>query len=345
MVHAQMRASSPPESGAGLAFLGSVALHIALGAVMVLAVNRPPPEEPVVQAELWSSLPPMQPATPATPAPPPAPEPPPAAAPEPIPPPPQAAEPAPTEADIALEKKRAEEDRALQARREAQERAEKERIAQQKAAQEKLARERAAREKAEKDKAEKAALEEAARQSALARQKAAEELKRRAEQDKLAKQKAAEEEQRRQAAIKKEVDRQRREQEQLVLKQLGNDAKARAADEGKDQVTKAGVSGGAKIGDRSGVLASYAALIRTHIRVNIRGFDPARAPNNPEVIFEVSQLANGQISNIVMKQSSGNSAWDATVRRAIEASSPLPRAPDGSVEPVLTLSFRPQDPR
>nr|UOZ97286.1 hypothetical protein NCPCFENI_01204 [Cupriavidus sp.] len=161
----------------------------------------------------------------------------------------------------------------------------------------------------------------------------------------MAKQKAAEEERRRQAAIKKEVDRQRREQEQLVLKQLGNDAKARAADEGKDQVTKAGVSGGAKIGDRSGVLASYAALIRAHIRVNIRGFDPARAPNNPEVIFEVSQLANGQISSIVMKQSSGNSAWDATVRRAIEASSPLPRAPDGSVEPVLTLSFRPQDPR
>lgn len=346
MIHAQMRASSPPESGAGLAFLGSLVLHVALGAAMVLAVHRTPPEDPVVQAELWSSLPPMQPATPAKSAPPPVPEPAPVAPAEPMPPPaPAAAEPVPSEADIALEKKRAEEDRALRARREAQERAERERIAQQRAAQEKLARDRAAKQKAEKDRAEKAALEEAARQSALARQKAAEDLKRRAEQEKLAKQKAAEEERRRQAAIKKEVDRQRKEQEQLVLKQLGNDARARVADEGKDQVTKAGVSGGAKIGDRSGVLASYAALIRAHIRVNIRGFDPASAPNNPEVIFEVSQLANGRISSIVMKQSSGNTAWDATVRRAIEVSNPLPRASDGSVEPVLTLSFRPQDPR
>ncbi|MBM3375687.1 MAG: cell envelope integrity protein TolA [Betaproteobacteria bacterium] len=344
MVHAQMRASSPPESSAGLAFLGSLVLHIVLGAAMVLAVHRPPPEDPVVQAELWSSLPPMQPARPAPPVTP-APEPAPVAPAEPMPPAPEAAEPVPSEADIALEKKRAEEDRALRARREAQERAEKERIAQQRAAQEKLAREKTAKDRAEKDKAEKAAREEAARQSALAQKKAAEDLKRRAEQEKVAKQKAAEEEQRRQAAIKKEVDRQRKEQEQLVLKQLGNDARARAADEGKDQMTKAGVSGGAKIGDRSGVLASYAALIRAHIRVNIRGFDPDRAPNNPEVIFEVSQLANGQITGIVMRQSSGNTAWDATVRRAIEASSPLPRAPDGSVEPVLTLSFRPQDPR
>jgi colicin import membrane protein len=340
VIHAQIRASSPPESGAGLAFLGSLVLHIALSAAMVFAVHRPPPEDPVVQAELWSSLPPLQPAIPATQAPPPAPEPEPVAPAESVPPPLKAAEPAPTEADIALEKKRAEEEQAFRARREAQERAEKERVSQQKAAQEKLAREKAA-----KEKAEKAALEEAARQAAIAQQKAVEDLNRRAEQEKVAKQKAAEEEQRRQAAIKKEVERQRIEQEQLVLKQLGNDARARAADEGKDQVTKAGVSGGAKIGDRSGVLASYAALIRAHIRVNIRGFDPARAPNNPEVIFEVSQLANGQISSIVMKQSSGNTAWDATVRRAIEASSPLPRASDGSVEPVLTLSFRPQDPR
>lgn len=333
MIPAQMRASSPPESGAGLAFLGSVFLHLAIGAVMVLAAQRPTPEDPVVQAELWSSLPPMQPPTPAQAATPPAPEPEPnAAAAEPSSPAPAPAEAAPSEADIALEKKRAEEEQARRAQQEAQERAEKERIAQQKAAQEKRAR-------------EKAALEEAARQSALARQKAAEELKRRAEQDKAAKQKAAEEERRRQAAIKKEIDRQRREQEELVLKQFGNDAKARAADEGKDQATKAGVSGGAKIGDRSGVLASYAALIRAHIRVNIRGFDPARAPNNPEVIFEVAQLASGQITGIVMKQSSGNTAWDATVERAIRASSPLPRASDGSVEPVLTLSFRPQDPR
>ena len=344
MIHPVPGDSRPPETGTFLAFALSIAVHIAIGTAMVLAVEkRQPEEDPVVQAELWSSLPPMQPATPAE-LPPPKPTV--SSSQEPIEAltqgPTLAAQAAPTEADIALEKKRLEQERASKAQQDAQAREERERIAREKQIQEKAARDKASKERAEKEKAE---LTEAARQAVIAREEAARDLKRRQQEERLAKKRAEDEKRQREAAIKKEIDRQRREQEELVLKQFGNDAKARSADDGKDRTTKAGVSGGAKIGDRSGVIASYVAAIRAHVRDNIRGFDPSRAPNNPEVIFDVVQQSNGLISSITMKQSSGNTAWDTTVERAIRASSPLPRASDGSVEPLLTLSFRPQDPR
>lgn len=329
MTHPASEALSPQQPGPGLPFVGALLVHMAIGTAMLLAVHRPVPEEPVVQAELWASLPPLQPAAATAPQEPPVPDSVTAQAPA---PPPEVKTEAPApEPDIALEKKRLEEERQRKEQEAVKARADKERLAQQKSLADRLAREKAA--------SEKATQEKAARENAAKERAAAEEAAR------LARQKAAEEKRQRDAAIKKEVDRQRREQEELVLKQLGNDAKARPADEGKDRTTKAGVSGGAKIGDRSGVLASYVAAIRAHVRENIRGFDPSRAPNNPEVVFEVVQTPAGLISSITLKQSSGNTAWDNTVERAIRASSPLPKASDGSVEPLLTLAFRPQDPR
>ena len=94
--------------------------------------------------------------------------------------------------------------------------------------------------------------------------------------------------------------------------------------------------------DRQNFLAEYASSIRARIRSRI-SFDPARAPDNPEVIFVVEQQSNGRVVKVTKKQSSGNAGWDAAVERAIWGSSPLPSASDGTVENLLTLAFRPLD--
>ncbi len=284
-----------------VATLGSLAVHAALGMALLLAIDVQKEEPPVVQAELWSSLP----AEIAANAP---------LAPEPTPSPSikdiASAQPKAEEAEIALAKKKAEEE---ETRRRAEEQ------------------KRRADEKAEKDRQDKR------KQAQITKEKEeAERLKKRTD-EKAARERAALEQRRKEA-----TERIRQEQLAQVRQSLGQDPKAKAADQGEDVRTKAGVTGGAEIGDRTGVLADYAASIRARIRNRI-SFDPARAPDNPEVVFVVEQQATGRVLKVTKKKSSGNEGWDAAVERAILGSSPLPKTADGSVENPLTLSFRPLD--
>lgn len=97
------------------AVIASLAVHLGLAAAMVISVNWGWHSPVAIQAELWSSLPPIQ--TPSQPTPQPTPEPPPAktetkptpssASPAKIPPP------EPSAADIALQKKREQEKKRL----------------------------------------------------------------------------------------------------------------------------------------------------------------------------------------------------------------------------------------
>jgi colicin import membrane protein len=299
-----------------VATLGSLAVHAALGLAMLLAIDVQKEEPPVVQAELWSSLPaelaanapvapPLQPSPPI----------------KDIAP----AQPNAEEAEIALTKKKAEEE---ETRRKAEEQAEKDRARKAKQADEQK---RLADEKAERDRLGKL------KQAPLTKDKEeAERRKKRA--DEKAAHDRAEFEQRRKEA----TERMRQEHSAQVMQSLGQDPKAKAADKGDDLRTKAGVAGGAEIGDRTGVLADYAASIRARIRNRI-SFDPARAPDNPEVVFVVEQQATGRVLKVTKNKSSGNAGWDAAVERAIWGSSPLPKTADGQVENPLTLAFRPLD--
>ena len=89
--------------------------------------------------------------------------------------------------------------------------------------------------------------------------------------------------------------------------------------------------------------AMYSDRIRQYVRSKLV-FPGADSVNgNPEAVFEVRQLPNGEIVSITQRKSSGLPAWDSAVERALQRSSPLPRAEDGSVEPILVLSFRPKD--
>ena len=287
-----------------VATLGSLTVHAALGLAMLLAIDVQKEEPPVVQAELWSSLP----AEIAANAP---------LAPAPTPSPPikdiAPAQPNAEEAEIALAKKKAEEE---EARRKAEEQAERDRLV---------------KEKAEKDRQDKL------KQARITKEKEEAERRKKRADEKAARERAELEQRRKEA-----TERIREEQLAQVRQSLGQDPKAKAADNGDDLRTKAGVAGGAEIGDRTGVLADYAASIRARIRNRI-SFDPARAPDNPEVVFVVEQQATGRVLKVTKKKSSGNAGWDAAVERAIWGSSPLPKTADGSVENPLTLAFRPLD--
>lgn len=88
--------------------------------------------------------------------------------------------------------------------------------------------------------------------------------------------------------------------------------------------------------------AGYADKIRSKIKANI--VLPPDIKGNPEAIFDVIQLPTGEVLSARLRQSSGHSAYDHAVERAILKSSPLPR-PDRPAQfrRELQLKFRPQE--
>ena len=299
-----------------VATLGSLAVHAALGLAMLLAIDVKEEELPVVQAELWSSLP----AEIAANAP---------LAPAPTPSPPiediAPAQPNAEEAEIALAKKKAEEE---ETRRRAEEQVEKDRALKAKQADE---RKRVADEQAEKDRQDKR------KQAQITKEKKEAERRKKRDEEKAERDRAEAEKR-----LKEANDRTRQEETARLKERLSRDLNAKAADQGEDVRTKAGVAGGADIGDRSGIIANYQELISRRIKSNIDGWDK-NAPKNPEAIFLVQQDSLGVITKITMKKGSGNRTWDTIVERAIRASSPLPKTSDGKVESSLELAFRPRE--
>lgn len=87
-------------------------------------------------------------------------------------------------------------------------------------------------------------------------------------------------------------------------------------------------------------LADYASKIRGKIRGNI--VLPPALQGNPEAVFEVSQLPSGEVLEVRLKRSSGNSALDGAIERAIRKSSPLPKPDDPSLfKRELEIKYRP----
>lgn len=93
---------------------------------------------------------------------------------------------------------------------------------------------------------------------------------------------------------------------------------------------------------RSRALATWTEKIRDKIRGNI--VLPPDLRGNPEALFLVMQLPTGEVLQVQLVISSGHTAYDDAVYRAILKSSPLPK-PDtpGLFERELKLTFRPKD--
>jgi len=88
--------------------------------------------------------------------------------------------------------------------------------------------------------------------------------------------------------------------------------------------------------------ADYMGRIRGKIRGNL--ILPPEVKGNPEAVFDVSQLPSGEILSVKLRKSSGSSALDAAIERAILKSNPLPKPERGELfSRELELKFRPMD--
>jgi colicin import membrane protein len=86
----------------------------------------------------------------------------------------------------------------------------------------------------------------------------------------------------------------------------------------------------------------YVGKIRSKIRSNI--LVPDGIAGNPEAVFDVAQLPNGEILSVELRKTSGHAAYDAAVERAILKSSPMPKPGEpGLYQRELVLRFRPQE--
>jgi colicin import membrane protein len=91
-------------------------------------------------------------------------------------------------------------------------------------------------------------------------------------------------------------------------------------------------------------LGTWIGKIRSKIKGNIRTFVVDQVAGNPEAIFDVALLPNGEVLTVRMRKSSGNKAYDEEVQRAINAASPLPKPDQPSLfRRELELKFRPRD--
>ena len=292
-----------------------------------------------------------------------------AAAPEPNPPaePPPTAQPEPaqpTPEDIAREKaqeaQRIEEERqeaieaeqrrlAEEARREEEERIAQERLAEQaKRAEEERQAEEARRQEAarlaeEARKAEEAKKAEEERRAAEAEAKRiAEELKREEaeRQAQEAAQKAAAERQAREAEqAKRRIAQQARERELARLAaKIDPNAQRSGTTRGDQRNFRRSLTGSA--------LATWSNRVRACIRPNILFDVPVNTPRGRYVAeYQVRLQSDGkQIGSPELKKSSGLSAYDTNVLRAIRLCNPFPQPTGGEAIPsVLTITFDPVD--
>lgn len=91
---------------------------------------------------------------------------------------------------------------------------------------------------------------------------------------------------------------------------------------------------------RSKATADYIGKIKGKIKGNI--VLPPDIRGNPEAVFDVVQLPSGEILSVKLKKSSGHTAYDNAIERAILKSSPLPKPAQGDLfSRSLELKFRP----
>ena len=90
--------------------------------------------------------------------------------------------------------------------------------------------------------------------------------------------------------------------------------------------------------------SSYAAALTARIYFNTSySGNRDSIAGNPRATFRVEQLPSGEVTAIVLIESSGIPEFDGAVERAIAKSSPLPKKSDGTVEPAFTVSVSMKD--
>ncbi len=308
----------------------AVLVHLMFFGLLVFGISWQKKIASPVVVDLWQDLPEpvkkvLLPPEPPKPAPKPVPKPPkpvPEVRKEPVAPPPPAPKvetPKPSAADIELKEKLRKQKEEEAARREEQKKAELEKRKleeeQHKAAEEQQ------REEAEHKRAEQEKLR---REDEACR---AEEHKR-AEEQKRADEAKREDERKQRAAV---MERERQQQEAARKQHEAEETKRRA-----DAAARAA---------QQKLIDDWKARIQA--RIKNRVVVPPNMEGNPEARFEVVLLPGGEVLSATLRKSSGNTAYDAAVERAIMAAQPLPVPTETDLFQEyfreLNLVFRPKD--
>ena len=178
-------------------------------------------------------------------------------------------------------------------------------------------------------------------------EKAKEVEKLKAQEDKQAK---ADKEEKAQEVAKKALDDKKKAQEKLALTKQAADADTKKSEMQRQENIKrmaglAGATGGATSSgsaqQSSGPSPGYAGRIRARIKPNI--VFTADMAGNPTATVEVRVSSDGSIISRKLLKSSGNTAWDEAVLKAVDKTETLPRDIDGQVPPTFEIGFRPKD--
>lgn len=128
---------------------------------------------------------------------------------------------------------------------------------------------------------------------------------------------------------KKELERRQVEQEMARQAQAELEREAKAMQE--------------QVARRDRVIDDFKRRIQVKVQSYVRL--PQTISGNPEAVFQVTLFANGEVRNVSLVKSSGQTAYDVEVERAILKASPLPLPNEKEAAAVfrsgLVLKFRP----
>jgi len=310
----------PTPEGTGRSVGASLVVHALLIVALTAGIQWKQDNSLSVEAELWSAVPmAAAPKLVEVEAPPPPPAPKPEPAPKPVVKAPEP--PAPNrDADIALAKKRKiEEEKKIQEALKAEERR-KEEI------------------KKEAEKKAKAKLEEDKRK-----------LEAKKEEERKDKERKEKEKEKERAEKERKEKEAKKQQEQKDNKVSAEEAKKLDAIRKENMKRIAGLAGASGNENATGTAMkssgpsdSYGGRIRARVKPNIT-FDPSSVSGNPAAEVEVRCAPDGTIVSRKLTKSSGNTAWDNAVLKAIDKTEILPRDTDGRVHSPLLLVFKPND--
>ena len=134
--------------------------------------------------------------------------------------------------------------------------------------------------------------------------------------------------------VKREDDAKRLQAEEAAAEKLRAETMSRITGTGPATATGEAPRSTGPRGD-----PSYTAAIIAKIKGNLSFGGDTNVPGNPQVIFSIDQLPNGEIIGSKKLKSSGIPAFDDAVEKAIAKSSPLPKKKDGSVEREIKATF------
>ena len=168
-------------------------------------------------------------------------------------------------------------------------------------------------------------------------------LKEKAEKERKRKEEEkAEQERKRKEEEKQKADAKKREEDKKRLTALKEQQAAEARRREQDEAQRKLASQQQAAQQR--LIDDYKRRIGDRIRRYV--VLPPNLQGNPEAEFDVVQIPGGEVLSVKLKRSSGNSAYDAAVERAIHKAQPLPPPPEGFTFGEfreLSLKFRPKE--